>query len=291
MANKVRHLVFTINNPKDEPQELLQKFEEFARYVIFQKEAGKKGTPHYQGYVEFYKPKRYVWCSKNIAPGWWKKREGTREQARAYCQKGDTRLDGPWEAGQFLDSGQGKRTDIDRLVELAEQGLSTHEIARQEPRAAIRYPRGLQLIVEAHAPKRSGAVEVHLIHDEPGKGKSTFLAEKYGSEAYWKSPGKWWDGYSGQPVIVLDEYRGWLTITDLLYALRPIGFKQMQTKGSHVFLAHTQVWITTNYHPSTWHDYTTKSCEKGYEAIQERVDHVYVMENWFPVEINKVVYF
>lgn len=292
MAAGVRHLVFTINNPTLTPAEFLSKFDGPARYVSFQLEKGENGTPHYQGYVEFFKQKRYAWCSKNIAPGWWKKREGTREQARAYSQKGDTRIEGPWEHGEFLEKGAGRRADLERVVELAEQGKSFDEIARAEPLSVIRYPRGIERIVETHQPTRSGSVEVHLIHDVPGTRKSTWLAEKFGREAYWKGPGKWYTGYHGQDVIVLDEYRGQMPFESLLFLLRPIGYIAQETKGGFVPLNHTQVWITTNKHPRTWHDYDTKACEQGYEAIYERVNHVYKKKKEEdPEEIDKELYF
>ena len=36
----------------------------------------------------------------------------TRAKARDYCRKEDTRIDGPWEHGDFDAGGQGKRNDI-----------------------------------------------------------------------------------------------------------------------------------------------------------------------------------
>jgi len=294
LFSMAKQQVFTINNPQLSPDEFLSKFEGLAQYVVFQEEkAPETGTIHYQGYVEFKKKKRYSWCSKHLAKGHWEARSknSTREAARDYCKKRDTRTRGPWELGQWLDQGQGKRTDIDRVVELAKKGHSYHEIARQEPKTALRYPKGVQLLAEAHQSQRTGTVEVHLIHDDPGTGKSSYLANKFGAEAYWKPPGKWWNGYNGQKVIILDEYRGWLAMADLLFTLRPIGFRTMETKGGQGPLAHTQVWITTNIHPRNWHDYTTKSCMEGYEAIETRVNHVYRMQDYEPLEIDHKVYF
>ena len=40
-----------------------------------------------------------------------------------------------------------------------------------------------------------------------GTGKSRFVAKRW-PKAFWKSPeAKWWDGYAGQEVVVLDDFK------------------------------------------------------------------------------------
>ena len=42
---------------------------------------------------------------------------------------------------------------------------------------------------------------------ETGVGKSKWAFDKFGGEAYWKPPNsKWWDGYEGQSVAIIDEF-------------------------------------------------------------------------------------
>lgn len=47
------------------------------------------------------------------------------------------------------------------------------------------------------------------LYGPPGTGKSKQaidIADKlYGEEPYWKSQNKWWDGYTGQKVVLLDD--------------------------------------------------------------------------------------
>ena len=40
-----------------------------------------------------------------------------------------------------------------------------------------------------------------------GTGKSRFVAARW-PDAFWKAPeSKWWDGYSGQETVVLDDFK------------------------------------------------------------------------------------
>lgn len=129
MATGCRHIVFTINNPVLTPEELWAKAKDHARYLIFNKEkAPETGTIHYQGYIEFFKQKRYGWCSKNLAPGWYKMRQGTREEARAYSSKGDSRIEGPFEYGQWVEEGQGRRSDLAGVLAAAQGGMCYDEV-------------------------------------------------------------------------------------------------------------------------------------------------------------------
>ena len=70
-------------------------------------------------------------------------------------------------------------------------------------------------------------IRVLFIYGKPGIGKSTFVFERYPG-AYWKPPGKWWDGYSGQETVVFDDFDGsWFSCSELLRILTP---SQLQWK-------------------------------------------------------------
>ena len=49
-------------------------------------------------------------------------RRGTQQQARDYCQKHDTRVDGPWEYGTPHKAG--KRNDIEEMYDDIEEGFT-----------------------------------------------------------------------------------------------------------------------------------------------------------------------
>ena len=109
-----RNWVFTLNNPEETGEVLIARLslEDKIRYTVFQLERGENETPHFQGYIELNKPQRMSGMKKLIPRAHFEGRKGTRQQARDYCMKQDTRVAGPWEHGTFSAGGQGRRNDI-----------------------------------------------------------------------------------------------------------------------------------------------------------------------------------
>ena len=59
-------------------------------------------------------------------------------------------------------------------------------------------------------------------------GKSRFVAARW-PDAFWKAPeSKWWDGYSGQETVVLDDFKDYaMPLVELNASLTgtPCGWK------------------------------------------------------------------
>lgn len=92
------------------------------RYMIYQQEkCPKSGKLHWQGYAEL--KNKLTLKSFQLEIGDEKahieKRMGTREQARLYCCKQNTRTKGPFEMGNWSSGGQGARTDLRDIAEMA----------------------------------------------------------------------------------------------------------------------------------------------------------------------------
>lgn len=54
--------------------------------------------------------------------------------------------------------------------------------------------------------KDSNDVRGAWYHGAPGTGKSRQAREKYGQDLYLKPQNKWWDGYTGQKYVLLDDF-------------------------------------------------------------------------------------
>lgn len=88
--------------------------EDDVRYAVWQLEKCETtGREHLQMYIEAFKPHRLSRWKEIIGEpsAHIKVRRGTREQARAYCMKEETRVEGPWEFGKW-EKNQGARNDI-----------------------------------------------------------------------------------------------------------------------------------------------------------------------------------
>ena len=93
-------LVLHSNNPSAEElynlHTILPQAREF-RFIVFQLEQGLDGaTPHVQGYIEFNCQLRLNAAKRLISQrAHLEVRRGSQQQAIAYCEKQETRLEGP----------------------------------------------------------------------------------------------------------------------------------------------------------------------------------------------------
>ncbi len=121
------------------------------RYTVYQEEIGTDHTPHLQGYTEFTKVITLAALKTLMPQAHFEPRKGTKAQARAYCQKEDTRISDPLEFGELPKQGQ--RTDLDTVCQAVIDGCSRQDIAREFPSSFVRYHRGLDELRQAVLPK------------------------------------------------------------------------------------------------------------------------------------------
>jgi hypothetical protein len=91
--------------------------------------------------VEYSSPQRFAYFHSNVVKCHCEKRRGSRDQARDYCRKEDTRKDGPWEVGQWKAGGAGRRTDLSGIVDACKTG-SIKRVAEEHPEGILRYAKG-----------------------------------------------------------------------------------------------------------------------------------------------------
>lgn len=72
------------------------------------------------------------------------------------------------------------------------------------------------------------------------------MAEELGGGVYWKNANRWWDGYHGENVIILDELgkecNKW--ICNFLKRWADIYPLTLEIKGSHAVAKFTHIIIT-----------------------------------------------
>jgi len=93
----------------------------------------------------------------------------------------------------------------------------------------------------------------YVYYGRTGTGKSRRAWSEAGLEAYPKDPNtKFWDGYSGQENVVIDEFRGSISISHVLRWLDRYPVIVEIKGGATVFRA-TKIWITSNLSPRQWY--------------------------------------
>jgi len=269
-----RSWCFTLNNPEDGDFEL-SALPSWISFLVYQRERGENGTEHYQGYLETATRVRLDRLKAYNGRAHWEVRRGTQAQAIAYSEKQDTRIDGPWRIGDPRSTEQGKRNDLAEVYERIKEGASLSAITEEFPANAIRYRRGITDVIAQRQREQftSGRRELEcvVLWGDPGTGKTRSVYDAYGFRDVYTlntSDALWFDGYEGQPVLLIDDFRGWIKFNFLLKML-DIYPLRLPVKGSFSYAGWTKVYITSNHAPDTW--YSSDHC---YAALRRRISRI-----------------
>ncbi len=270
MAWRSKTWVFTLNNPEWTWEEL----PEGVTYMIWQTE--KVTTPHFQGYLELDRRRALRWLKAKISSrAHWEPRKGNQAQAIAYCRKADSRIDGPWELGQKMM--QGARTDLYEMMKIIEEGGSQGDLQEQVTETHARYSRYSQEVMNRRRPKRKPR-KVVLFKGSTGTGKTRRVWDAYEGTQWYEVPvsntDPWFDGYDGEPYVLIDEFAGrgskW-GLTMLLKILHEYPVK-VPIKHGFVWWNPEVITITSNSWPWQWYDYTTRP--EQLKALERRINVV-----------------
>lgn len=254
---------FTVNNYSQEDEDSIQSWD--CLYLVYGREVGDSGTPHLQGFVTFKNNKRYSGVRKLHDKAHWECAKGTSAQASDYCKKD----------GDYFEKGQapcpGKRTDLDAAIAtLKTDGLAA--VAENHPVEFTRYSRGFRdLALFLEKPYTHHQCRGIWIWGPPGTGKS-HCARAFSSDIYLKAQNKWWDGYAGERVVLLDDLD-----TDVLGHYLKIWSDKYsctgETKGGTIQLRHHMFIVTSNYPPShfwPFDDMMRLAIERRFKVIEKK---------------------
>lgn len=252
---------FTWNNPihpADKKRLCRMPF----RYLRFQYEEGKQGTPHYQG----------VFMCKNATTfSAIKRRTGIPhleaaidpKAAAAYCGKPEGRLAGPWTIGQYpTGAGSGSRSDLLRVKEIIDGGGTLNDCYQELFTTTIRNYRGLYDYRRVSRPQaRSWQTVLYVYTGDAGAGKTQAAMEEtrvWGGGTYYlnleggMSNKIWWDGYDGEENIVIDEWRCQMMLQDFNKMIDCSPYN-VPIKGGYVPFLGKRVWILSNWGTQRWY--------------------------------------
>jgi hypothetical protein len=272
---QLRRAMITINNLsdgeviKDEVWSCEWAVNRVKRWVYQIEKGEPSGVLHAQIYVEF-KDKAKFSTIKN-----WLNGEGYIDQKAPhiepprtstsicynYCTKEDTRVLGPFEGGDWGNkAGQGRRTDLDDVIEMVKKKRPFREIAEQHPTTVKKYHKGIIALRDAlqEDERPNTWKDYHnsnkWIWGPSGVGKTTYAYTGYAQEeVYSKNPTQWWNGFdiNQHKVIVFDDYRpkpGGFGYRDFITLAQPFGL-HVETKGGMIKMGNQPIIVTSNQSP------------------------------------------
>jgi len=254
---RARSIVWTLNNYTDVSVDVLRHLAKDCRYIVWGYEiAPSTGTPHLQGYTAWDNPRSLdkfaLFFEKKIHI---ERPRGTAKQCADYCKKPDTKdptKPAPgWEEFGELPR-QGERTDWCVAVEELKSGIPVEDVVENQPQL-LPCIRALDSFKARMLKPLRRDVEVIVLWGEAGSGKSSYAYDNH-PDLYSKPPSKWWDGYSGQDVILFDDFYGYIPYSELLNVLDRYPY-HAEVKGGYVWAQWKKVIITSNKHPKEWYSY------------------------------------
>lgn len=267
--SKAKHWCCTINNPTDDDEVKLANFEEQTDYIVVGREKGESGTPHLQIYFCLKNRNRLTALKKLLPRAHLEVTRGTPKEASDYCKK----------EGEFYEKGQvpaakhehgskagneGNKRKWEEIWEKAKSG-NLEEIDKD---VLVPHYHAIKRIAQDNPVNVPDAPDVtgHWYYGPPRTGKSRTARSEHPNH-YDKPCNKWWDGYKGEEVVILDDF-------DLNHKVLGHHLKRWtdrysfpaEQKGTTVPIRPLKVIITSNYTPEEiWQDDPTLA-----EAVRAR---------------------
>nr|WAQ80642.1 MAG: replication-associated protein [Circoviridae sp.] len=245
---------FTIQKPVPQISDRLHALGSgsLAKYLVWGEEiAPTTGTPHLQGFINLKKKLRFRQVKELLGGGAHiEVARGTDIHNRTYCMK-------EGKAHEYgTPCGQGTRTDLTAAVEVLNTNAGNLQMVAQAcPSVFIRYGRGLRDYVTTMGlvKQRDFKTKVTVYTGPPGCGKSRAAAQEDGTKFY-KTRGEWWDGYTGQDTVIIDDFYGWIKYDEVLRVCDRYPHK-VPIKGSFVEFISKHIIFTSNIEVENWYKF------------------------------------
>lgn len=270
--SRSRGWCFTLNNWVDDDINHLSTVE--CQYLLYGKEtAPTTGTCHLQGYIHFSSEKTLRRVKALLGPRYHlEARLGTIEQAIEYCKK-----DGQWTERGKITARQSAKDAWGDVLDLAEAGeLKT--IKDEYPRHYLQYFKTLMSIRAYNSKPLDGELQHEWWYGPTGTGKSRTAWDRY-PDHYQKPLNKWWDGYFGQDVVVIEEWepKNECTASKLKIWADRYPFPGEIKGGTLERIRPTKIIVTSNY--------TIRECfpnPQDHEPLLRRFKIVHFALPWVP---------
>ncbi len=233
-----------------------------------------EGTLHHHIYLIFNNAVQFDTIKKVFDKANIQKRKGTHKQAKKYINKKETKVS-DHEVVEWGEEpiGQGKRTDLVEILELIEDNATINEIKALYPSQYMNSFSKISRAIEEHRKseysKKFRHLEVYYICDESGKGKTRFVMEKYGYENVCKvsdydSISRTFDNYNSQDVILFDEFRDSISLSNMLNYLDGYPL-QLPARYYSRTASYTKVFIISNWSFDRQYRFESKEDKKAWK--------------------------
>lgn len=249
MAERSRNWCATLNNPLAKHEVQLEVLD--CKYVIFGREVGASGTPHLQITVIFTAAKTMAQVLK-VLPGSPHVEPCVDVFASIeYCKKDGDYVERGVPPMSRKTKGDGEKERWREILHHAKN----NQIDEIEPKVQVVHFRNLTLVRDRALLERQlpdTLCKMEWIWGDTGTGKSRCVREWFPpSQIYLKKCNKWWDGYDGEPVVLIEDVdtsHGYMCHDLKIWGDR-YAFP-MEVKGGGRKIRPALIIVTSNHHPN-----------------------------------------
>lgn len=245
----------TFNNPTPEWQSWMDegwaRTDNPLKFLKAVHEVGESGTPHFQSCCRTKKTCRPTqvarWLRDHVHNAHVESIVGTWDQLMTYVEK-TVSADNPALTWGQTPTRKKDTNPMQSIKAIIDAGGNPRELWEEHFPQMVRCYKGVNQYLNLTAPRDDREIEVIWLFGETGTGKSHSCPR--GPEVYWKPPGNmWFDGYIGEEVVVLDEFRkNWWLFSYMLRLLDVHPF-QVAVKGGYIPFRAKKIYITAPVHP------------------------------------------
>lgn len=295
-ATRSRKYQLTINNPIDKGfthYEIKKIFGDYPPvYYCLCDEIGENGTPHTHIYVYYENAVAFQTMKSRFPSAHIEASRGTSQENRDYIRKEGKYLESEKKETNLIETFEEygdlpldvktKNVKVsEEVLEMIENGFDDYDIIKCFPSYGTKVSHLQQmrkLVIEKRNSNEWRKLSVTYIYGDTATGKTRYVMDKYGYSKVckitnYKNP---FDSYQYQDVILFDEFRSSIPITDMLQYLD--GYPcQLSARYSDKTATFTKVYIISNV-----------SLEKQYVNLQYDEPKTY---NAFIRRINEIIKF
>lgn len=250
---RARYWVFTLNNYTQEDIFYLANLpyddSNPIGYIAFAQEvAPQTGTHHLQGHLELTTQLRFSQLKQLVSPrAYLACRRGSFSDSETYISKeGEV-----FRSGSRLSKGSGSRSDLEECRALLDSG-GIQLVAQECFASFVRYHKGFEKYLSLQQISRTWPTEVIVYWGKTGTGKTRKVYDE-NENIYAHTESQWFDGYTGQSVVLFDDFHG--GVFKLPYLLKLLDRYPMlvPVKGGFVSWTPKKLYITSNIDPRSWY--------------------------------------
>ncbi len=306
-----RKYLLTINNPQkhnithETIKKALQTYR--VKYLSLCDEIGSQKTLHIHVYVYYINALRFSSIKKLLPNANIQTAYGSSQDNRAYLLKskpehnkdengfysyvdsfgkehsGQNLTETFEEIGDCPEEKQGKRSDLQKLFEMITDGMGDAEILRENPdyMKYLNYiERTRQTLREEEFRDKWRDISCIYVYGATDTNKTRTYMEKYQYPNVYRitnyAGNAIWDGYRGQDVVIFEEYRSQLPISELLVWTEGYPNVSLRARYADKVACYTKVVFISNI-----------ALEKQYPNVQEESPETW---NAFLRRIQKVIH-